>query len=114
MREMTLRVRGEKEVSKILRMKKSAVGSTLAQLTNDEDEDADANEDELDAGEEDDDAMADHDRTSDDDAVSVTSNDSQISRPSGNRPIYKADSTVERLAIVIEDSECEEIDLLDA
>lgn len=99
MREVTLRTRGAKEVAKLLSKKKKSKVATAAEILETESED-DVDEEEV--GMAIDNAFDDDD---DDDAASVSSLDSTASTKS--KTAMRPPKPVERLEIVIEDSDDE-------
>ena len=109
MKEMTLRVRGAKEVQKILRHKKRAAPARVLEANILEEEVSD----EFDVEESDDGRLvaADVVDESGDDAASVTSVESDLSRSSTRGTVFKH-SAGTKLFSVIEDSDVDAIDLI--
>lgn len=109
MKEMTLRVRGEKEARRILSSRKRVTASGALSV------DVLDNEvsDDLDEDEFDDDQLTAADVVDDDidDTASITSVGSDISHTSARRAILKTTAGV-RLPTVIEDSDADVVDLL--
>lgn len=108
MKEMTLRIRGEKEVEKILRARKRAVppGGPHPGISDDEESD-DLEEDQLDDNHL---TAADVVDEDEDDAESVTSVGSEMSIISTRRATFQTTADT-RLPTVIEDSDDDVIDL---
>jgi structure-specific endonuclease subunit SLX1 len=94
-RELSLRMRGEKEVQKLLSKKKKSKIETAAEILDTESEDELAEDDPIGA-----DIVDENDATEDDDVVSVRSVESMLAGPSKT-------INAERLERVIEDSDDE-------
>lgn len=108
MKEMTLRIRGEKEVLKLLRRKGPAAASAGVAAGTLDDEDFD--DPEADQLEGDPLTAADVVDEDGDDNVSITSVDSNLSRTSARRVIFRTAPSL-KLPKVIEDSDGDMIDL---
>jgi structure-specific endonuclease subunit SLX1 len=109
MKEMSLRIRGAGEVSKILKARKRVAQSGALQPDVLEDEGSDEDDGQLD-----DDPLTAADvvdEDGDDDAASVTSLESEVSRTSAPRAFFKT-TVGATLPTVIEDSDGEVIDLI--
>lgn len=109
MKEMTLRVRGEKEVLKLLKRKRPATASAGVAAGTLDDENSDDSE--VDQLEGDPLTAADVVDEDGDDNASVTSMDSELSCTSARRVIFRTAPDV-KLSTVIEDSDGDVIDLL--